>query len=146
MGGMRRRYFSPFELWRQVLSTPGAVFVNLQYGDVSAELAEAEAAGLSLWTPPGIDLRDDLDDLAALTCALDLLVGPPNATCNLGAACGTEWWAITTPDSWPRFGTDHYPAYPSARIFPVDGFGDWTGVMGRLAGTLRPWISEHASS
>lgn len=145
MEGMRRRYFSPFELWRGVLSTPGAVFVNLQYGDVTEELAEAEAAGLSLWTPPGIDLKQDLDDLSALACALDLMVGPPNATSNLGAACGAEWWVISTPDAWPRFGTDRYPAYSSARIFPVDGFGDWEGVMARLADTLAPWVADGGS-
>ena len=145
LDGMRRRYFSPFDLWRPVLSSPGAVFVNLQYGDVSAELEEAKAAGLSLWTPPGIDLKDDLDDVAALACALDLIVGPPNATTNLGAAGGADWWAITTPDAWPRFGADHYPAYPSARVFPIDGFGDWEGVMARLSDALQPWIADSAS-
>jgi tetratricopeptide (TPR) repeat protein len=145
LDGMRRRYFSPFDLWRPLLSSPGAVFVNLQYGDVSAELEQAKAAGLSLWTPPGIDLKDDLDDVAALACALDLIVGPPNATTNLGAASGADWWAITTPDAWGRFGTDHYPAYPSARIFPIDGFGDWEGVMVRLSDALQPWIADSAS-
>lgn len=142
MEGVRRRNFSPFELWRGVLSTPGAVFVNLQYGDVAAELAEAEAAGLRLWTPPGIDLKDDLDDLAALTCAMDLMVGPPNATSNLAAACGVEWWIIGTPDAWPRFGTDRYPAYPTARVFTVDGFGEWEGVMDRVAGALETRVAE----
>lgn len=142
MEGSRSRFFSPFDLWRQVLASPGAVFVNLQYGDVTADLAEAEAAGLSLWTPPGIDLKDDLDDLAALTCALDLLLGPPNATSNIGAACGAEWWAITPPGAWPRFGTDRYPAYPTTRIFPLDGLRDWEGVMGRVAEALEQWARE----
>ena len=36
--------------------------------------------GVDLWTPPGIDLKNDLDDLAALTSALDLVIGPANAT------------------------------------------------------------------
>lgn len=143
LDGMRRRYFSPFDLWRQVLSSPGAVFVNLQYGDVAAELEEARAAGLPLWSPPGIDLKDDLDDLAALCCALDLMVGPANATTNIGAAGGAAWWAIATPDAWPRFGTDRYPAYPSTRLFPIDGFGDWEGVMARLRDALEPWIADH---
>ncbi|MBF0665140.1 MAG: tetratricopeptide repeat protein, partial [Brevundimonas sp.] len=140
LDGSRRRYFSPFDLWRPVLTTPGVVFVNLQYGDVTAELEAAKAEGLSLWTPPDIDLKDDLDDLAALNCALDLVLGPPNATSNIGAACGATWWALTTPDAWPRFGTDRYPAYPSTKIFPIEGFGAWDGAMERLRAALATWV------
>lgn len=136
LDGTRRRYFSPFDLWKPVLATPGCAFVNLQYGDCSEELAAAEAAGLPVWQPPGIDLKQDLDDVAALCCALDLVVGPANATSNIAAACGAPLWLITTPDAWPRFGTDHYPGYPQARTFHTGAFNAWDDVMGRLAAAL----------
>src|SRR5690606_14506650 len=46
MTGARAAFFaSGFQLWRPLLTTPGCVMVNLQCGDVSADLAEAEAAG-----------------------------------------------------------------------------------------------------
>lgn len=136
LDGTRRRYFSPFDLWKPVLATPGTVFVNLQYGDCDAELAAAEDAGLKIWQPPGIDLKLDLDDVAALCCALDLVVGPANATTNIGAACGAPVWLITTPDAWPRFGTDRYPTYPQVRTFHTGAFNAWEDVMGRLAAAL----------
>lgn len=136
LDGTRRRYFSPFDLWKPVLATPGCAFVNLQYGDCSEELAAAEAAGLPVWQPPGIDLKQDLDDVAALCCALDLVVGPANATSNIAAACGAPLWLITTPDAWPRFGTDHYPGYPQARTFHTGAFNAWDDVMGRLAAAM----------
>ena len=144
LDGSRRRYFSPFELWRPVLETPGVTFVNLQYGDCSAELEQARAAGLNLWSPPGIDLKNDLEDVAALCCALDLVVGPANATSNLAAASGAIWWAITTPDAWTRFGTDRYPCYPGTRAFPIEGFGEWGPVMERLASALSEWRDNQA--
>ena len=137
MKGARARSFTPFDLWQPVLETKGVQFVNLQYGDCSAELAQAEAAELNVWTPPGIDLKADLDDVAALCCALDLVVGPMTATLNIAAACGVPAWVISTPDSWPRFGTDGLPCYPSARLFPADGFGEWEGVMSRIERGLR---------
>lgn len=137
MKGSRVRGFAPFDLWRSVLAVPEIQFVNLQYGDCTYELAEAEAAGMKLWTPPGIDLKADLDDVAALCSALNLLVGPMTATTNIAAACGTMAWVISMPDSWPRFGTDHLPCYPSARSFPADGFGEWDGVMARIEAALR---------
>ena len=132
----RRRYFSPFEQWRPVLDTPGAIFVNLQYGDCARELAEARAAGLSIWNPDGIDLKEDLDDVAALTCALDLVIGPANATTNIAAACGAPVWLISTPGAWPRIGTDRYPWYPQARVFMPQAFNRWDGVMAEVAEAL----------
>lgn len=140
--GMRLKYFAPFDLWRPVLTNPDVLFVNLQYGDVAEEIEIAKAQGISFWTPPGINLKDDLDELAALTCAMDLVVGPPNATSNIAAACGVPWWAFSTPDDWQRFGTDRFPCYPSVRIFPIDSFGEWEGAMARVGDALAEWATS----
>jgi tetratricopeptide (TPR) repeat protein len=137
LDGARLRYFSPFDAWRPVLNTPGAVFVNLQYGDCEAEVAHArQQLGVALWRPPGIDLKDDLDDLAALTCALDLVVGPANATTNIAAACGAPVWLISTPGAWPKLGTERYPWYPQARVFNPPAFVQWEPVMVEIAQAL----------
>ena len=64
----RHRYFSPFAAWAPVLAQKGVTFVNLQYGDCSEELAAArQDFGVEIYTPPGIDLKQDLDDVAALS-------------------------------------------------------------------------------
>ncbi len=113
LDGARLRYFSPFDAWRSVLTTPGAVFVNLQYGDSDAEMAEAKARlGVELWRPPGIDLKNDLDDVAALSCALDLVLGPANATTNIAAACGANVWLISTPAPGPSSAPTATPGTP----------------------------------
>ena len=132
----RRRFFSPFEQWKPVLGVPGPVFVNLQYGDCAAELARAKAEGFAIWNPPGIDLKDDLDEVAALTCALDLVIGPANATTNIAAACGAPVWLISTPAAWPRLGTDRYPWYPQVRVFTPEAFNRWEGVMAEVGEAL----------
>ena len=133
----RRRYFSPFDQWKPVLEREGSTFVNLQYGDCERELAEAHAAGIRIWNPPGIDLKDDLDEVAALTCALDLIIGPANATTNIAAACGAPVWLISTPGAWPRLGTDHYPWYPQVRVFTPEAFNRWDPVMAEVAEALK---------
>ena len=134
----RHRFYSPFEHWRPLLQTPGLRFVNLQYGDGSAELEMARTQfGVEIWSPPGLDLKSDLDDVAALTCALDLTVGPPNATSNLAAACGAPVWLITTPGTWPECGTDRYPWYPQLRLFRAAASKAWPGVMAQVAEAAR---------
>lgn len=140
MNGARRRYFSAFEAWRGVLTTPGITFVNLQYGDCAAELEFARREmGVEIWTPPGIDLKQDLDDIAALTCALDLVIGFPNATLNLAGACGASAWVASNPGAWPRLGSDYYPWYPQMRVFRADHLGDWSTPLAEIAEVLaRP--------
>ncbi len=135
--GNRLRQFSPFERWRSVLQTCGVCFVNLQYGDCEAELAQARTdLGIDIWTPPGIDLKDDLDDVAALTCALDLTVGPMNATTNIAAACGAPVWLISIPGSWAKLGTEGFPWYPQTRTFNTRAFNQWDPVMAEAAEAL----------
>jgi len=137
LDGARKRHFSPFERWRPVLETPGVTFVNMQYGECDAELAQArDMLGLNIWTPPDIDLKMDLDDVGALSCALDLMIGPANATTNIAAACGGDVWLISTPSAWPRFGTDAYPWYSKVRVFTSEAVGAWDGVMAKLADAL----------
>ena len=135
--GARLRYYSPFEQWAPVLATPGVVFVNVQYGDCAAEIAEAKARfGVEIWQPPGIDLKNDLDDVAALSAALDLIIGPANATSNIAAACGAPVWLISTPGAWPKLGTSRYPWYPSVQVFNPAGFNQWGPVMEEIATSL----------
>ena len=133
----RARQFSPFEAWRPVLETPGVTFVNLQYGDCEDEIAFAKAEfGVDIWQPPGVDLKKDLDEVAALCRAVDLTIGFSNATINLAGACGAPIWMITSPVVWTRLGTDHYPWYPQARVFSPPNFSEWEPAMRAVADAL----------
>lgn len=132
----RDRYYSPFEQWIDVLRTEGVQFVNLQYGDTEAELAEAAALGLDIWTPPGIDLKMDLDDLSALCVAMDCIVCPSNATSNIAGAAGARVWMISPEMSWNSLGTRYYPWYPNTRVFFSPSLTDWSQVMGEIKAAL----------
>lgn len=133
----RHLYFAPFEEWRALLQTPGVTFVNLQYGDQSQALAHAkEAFGVEIYQPKGIDLRDDLDEVAALSAALDLVVGFSNATFNIAAASGAPAWLIAVESAWTRLGTDRYPWYSQVRTYAPSSPGDWTSAMAEISADL----------
>ena len=141
----RHRYFSPFETWAPVLAQKGVTFVNLQYGDCAEEIEAARRDyGVEIWTPPGIDLKQDLDDVGALCCAMDLIVGFSNATLNIAGACGAPTFLISTPGAWPRLGQEtSYPWYPRTRVFLPPGFGQWDAVMADVAHALAGFVAEH---
>ena len=135
-GARRDPYFAPFAAWRDVLTTPGARFVNLQYGDTAEETRLAADWGAPLLTLPGLDVKDDLDDLAAACRALDLIVAPPNATSNIAAASGAPLWLLTTQRSWPQLGEPNFPWYPTTRVFHTTSPSDWSGVMAEIRAAL----------
>ena len=130
---LRDRYFAPFAQWQKLLALDGLTFVNLQYGDTAAEQAIAVA---TLHTPPGIDLKNDLDDLAALCSACDLVLGPSNATTNIAAACGVKTWVLSTPSTWLKLGQANYPWYPTAQVFVTESLNDWSPVMSEIKTAL----------
>jgi hypothetical protein len=133
----RQRFYSPFDLWAETLTTPGVTFVNLQYGDCTAELEGVrERFGVEIWNPP-FDLKTDLDEVAALACALDLSIGPSNATTNIVGACGAPLWLILSPGAWPQLGTDAYPWYPQAKVFSPPDMTQWSQAMAEVAAALR---------
>jgi len=147
MVGARNQAFSPFALWAPILQTPGISLINFQYGDCDEELAWARSElGIEIWQPPGIDLKNDLDDVAALSCALDLTIGFANATTNIAAACGNRVWLISPPDAWPRLGTKQMPWYPTAEVFVCEKPGDWVPTMAAVAAKLAKMVQSAANA
>ena len=132
----RDRYYSPWTQWADLLRTEGVQIVNLQYGDTAAELEEAKAMGIDIWTPPGIDLKMDLDDLSALTLAMDCIICPSNATSNIAGAAGAKVWILGPDHAWTSLGTDHFPWYPSTRVFFSKSLIDWSPVMSEIKQAL----------
>ncbi|MGZ3305763.1 MAG: tetratricopeptide repeat protein, partial [Asticcacaulis sp.] len=133
---LRDRAFSAFDQWRDVLSLDAFDFINLQYGDIDAEIAQAREAGIRITTLDGIDLKQDLDDLASLCRALDVVIGPSNATTNIAGACGANLWLLNPPNAWAQLGQPNYPWYPQARVFSPPTVKDWSPAMAEIRQAL----------
>ena len=126
MLGDRRRQYPPTPAWAPVLTTPGVRFVNVQYGDCAPELAAFRAQyGCEILEPPGLDIREDIDGLAALCSALDLTVCVANATGALAGATGAPAVLISPPSAWPRLGTATLPWFPRAQTLAAPAFDNW---------------------
>lgn len=137
MDAQRSKFFSPFDKWRYVFENEHLQFVNIQYGDVATDIERARNEfGARIWEPDGIDIRNDLDDNAALCAALDLVVCPQNAAMNLAACVGAPVWVVAASSSWPRFGTDRLPWYPNVKVHFPEKLGEWDPVMRRLGAAL----------
>lgn len=148
MDAKRSKFFASIEDWKPVFRVAGARFINLQYGDIDADLAAVrERFGAEVHQPEGINLKDDLDDLAALCSACDVVIGPMNATMNIAAACGVESLILhPSPWTWTMLGSGRMPWYPAARCFYGDGFRDWKTAMKRAADALEERCRRDAAA
>ncbi len=134
-GGQRRttrRRSVPLEQWGPILGQPGFGFVSLQYGDCADEIAAVrQSLGVEVLRDAGIDPLRSMDDLAAQTGAMDLVVSIDNSTVHLAGALGVPVWILLPdPPEW-RWMLDRSdsPWYPSARLIRQPRSGDWDSVI-----------------
>jgi len=143
MGAKRGKYYSALDAWGPVLTLPSVTFVNLQYGEVTSELAEArEKFGIAIENFADVNLKDDLDAAAALTDACDLVISAPTATAAMAGALGRETWFLVASRVWPQLGTDHYPWYRKTRVFACEKFADWAALMPRVRDALKDFAKR----
>jgi len=143
LGSKRRKYFSAIEGWGPLLSTPGVTFVNLQYGEVSAELELVrDKFGVTIHNFTDLNLKNDLDGAAALTAACDLVLSAPTAAAAMAGALGKELWFLVAAPVWPQLGTDHYPWYANSRVISCEKFADWHTLMPKVRDELERFAAR----
>lgn len=136
--GDRRHEYTALLDWAPVFAVPGLVLVNTQYDDARAEIAEAERAhGVAIHQWPDLDQRNDLDRVAAMLRALDLVIAPAVSVGELAAAVGTPTWRFGVTGDWTMLGAAVRPWYPAMRILHAGPGEALAAVIGRIAVMLR---------
>ena len=100
--------------WTPVFRKCRGNYVNLQFGDgVSSEIA-ALGINADILEMPGLNVKDDIDSVAALMCELDLVLTIPGTTQHLAGAVGARTLAVT------------HPAEALFRTRPGTNIGNWS--------------------
>lgn len=142
--GTRAKYFSPLDEWGPVLARKDARFVNLQYGDCASDLERTQARfGTEIHSFADLDLKNALDDNAALCAALDLVISAPTAAGALAGAVGTEVWLLTIGTVWPALGTDRFPWFIKSRVMSPKRYADWPELMARVGEELSRFTQAY---
>jgi tetratricopeptide (TPR) repeat protein len=125
-----------------LLRRPDVQWVNLQYGDVAAEIeALARRNDLSLLNFP--EAIQDLDEFAALISSLDLVVTVCNTTVHYAGALGKPCWVMAPYIPEWRYGLKGSTMrwYPSVTMFRQHAPGDWSGVLARVHEALEGFLA-----
>lgn len=137
-----------------LLSQPGLRCVDLQYGDAAAERATLPAHSKLLHVDD-IDKDNDLDALAALIMACDVVVTVSNTTAHLAAALGKPVLLIV-PQGLGRLWywgmqsgsvhSDGTPWYPSVQVLRQPARDDASGIFERIRVALSAWTADPAQT
>ena len=116
-------------------------FVDLQYGDTQAERQSlANMHGVAMTHMDDVDNFHDIDKLAALIQACDVVVTVSNSTAHLAAALGKATLVMLphhTPLWYWHLQEMISPWYPSATLLRQHNAGDWKPVVQQVAGILH---------
>ncbi|WP_454016805.1 tetratricopeptide repeat protein [Azospirillum sp. Marseille-Q6669] len=137
MTAERRGAYAPLDAWGPVFALPGAVFVTLQYGDCAAEIAEAEHRfGVTIHRWGDLDLKDDLDGVAALMTALDLVITPASSVGELAGGLGVPVWRFGPQGDWTALGTGARPWFPTMALITAPPGQPASGALPMIARRL----------
>ena len=140
-GTLRNRQYLrslPLAALAPALRPVAATWVSLQAGDTAEELRALSQHGgpavQQVMTDPG----SDIDELAALIAALDLVITVDNTVAHLAGALGKSVWILLPFSAEWRYGRDGDSTvwYPSAHLFRQSAPRDWRPVLEHVADRL----------
>lgn len=126
----------------KALTLPSFDFIDLQYGDTQAERNQFyQAHGVEITKRNDIDNFSDIDGLASLINACDLVITVSNTTAHLACALGKPTLVLLPQTSavfwyWHKKEM-HSPWYPSAVLLRQEELGSWPQVVNAVCQILK---------
>jgi tetratricopeptide (TPR) repeat protein len=84
------RKSAPLSLWKDILLRDDIFLVNVQYGEISKEVANLAAKSIKFYTDSEVIHSSNLEDPLAQMAAMDLLVSTSNTSVHLAGALNID--------------------------------------------------------
>ena len=136
----------PIKLLANCLQKMPAKYVNLQYGVKADEISSISSKhGLNLNYIEELDLFNDLDGLAALISACDIVISTDNASVHMAGALGIDTrilLPLTAEERWGLSSSNSY-WYDSVTLYRQEILGDWSKPLECLMTDLKNLHSQN---
>ena len=124
--------YSCISEWSQILSLPDVTFINLQSKDFADDLAKVrEELGITIHNFDDLDQWNNIDDVAALCSAIDMVICNHGTVPLISGGVGT----VTKLANWrqsPWNNILNNPVGPSIDIFERDTLEPWENVFNSI--------------
>ena len=134
--------YAPISDWSPIFKISNVTFVNLQYKNFSDDLSKIQnALGVTVHNFDDLDHFNDLDEVAALCAALDMVVSTKITVPFISAAVGT----VTKLANWRQSPWNNIllnPAGPLVEIFERNTWEPWDMVFNAIAKDVINFTAE----
>ena len=118
-----------------------AIFISLQYGDISDDIKIFNEYGITVIQDENIDSFNDLDMFSIQVSAMDLVLSVSNTTVHFAGAMGIRCWTMIPSGHgqfwyWFRSRIDS-PWYSSLRLFRQVEIGKWDKVLIEISKNIK---------
>jgi hypothetical protein len=130
---LRLKHYPPISEWSSILRIPDVTFINLQYSDVADDLAQIkDNFGVTVHNFDDLDQYNNVDDVAALCAALDMVVSTKVTPLIFSSGVGTPTKVANWRQSiWNNVLTN--PVSSSVDMFHRDTWETWDNVFHLIA-------------
>ena len=133
MSPTRLPNYAPISEWSPILAIPDVTFINMQYKDFADDLTKMQdELGVTVHNFDDLDHYNDIDDVAALSAALDIVVSNKTTVPFISAGVGTP----TKLANWRQSTWNNVllnPVGPSVEIFERNTWEPWDNVFSLIA-------------
>ena len=136
MSPVRLPNYSSISEWSQILSIPNVTFINLQSKDFEDDLSKVkEELGVTVHNFDDLDQWNNIDDVAALCTAIDMVICNHGTVPLISGGVGTlTKLAIWKQSNWNTI--IHNPRGYSVNIFERNTWETWDNVFKLIAQEL----------
>ncbi len=139
VGNKWAHYYADSTELAPIMTIEGVDFVNLMYDSTDEELTEFEALyGVTLWDWADIDMKNNIDDVAALNTNLDMVVSCLSSVSEMSGALGIPTLGfIGDRNDAVMMGTGNAVWYPNTTYYAKNRRESWLSVFEKIASEIR---------
>ena len=132
MSPERRHHYAPLSQWYPLLKLPNITFVNLQSKDFTDDLAKIKnETGVTVHNFDDLDHFNNIDDVAAFSAALDIVVSIKTVVPLISSLVGTPTKLANWRQSpWNNDLTNPVPS--SVEVFERDTWEPWDNTFQKI--------------
>ena len=133
----RQQNYAPISNWTPVLNIPEVTFINLQYKDFKDDLIKIKKQfGVTIHNFEDLDQYNDIDDVAALCAALDIVVSIKSSVPLIASGVGTKTFLLNWRQS-PWNNILFNPNGSKVEIFEKNTWEHWDHIFDKISKKIR---------
>jgi len=133
----RQLNYTQISEWAPIFSIPNVTFINLQSKDFEKDLCKIkEEFNIDVYNFYDLDHYDNLDEVAALSAALDMCISVSTAVSTITAGVGCKTKLL----HWKQSAWNNIlftPAGPSVKVFERDTQETWSKSLNEIAHEIQ---------